>query len=274
MNTSQSAMQIPLDQIQVSNRLRSIDPDHAALIAESFRINGQMTPIEVRRAADGGFLLVSGAHRLEAANIAGMTEVTAIIVEADDDQARLREIDENLCRRDLSELDRASFLAERKAVWLRMHPETGRGKRAAAKETNLSLFPTFARDVAEKLGVSSRSVDRAIRRHDALDAAVRQMLATSRFADNGAALDAIGKLPPAQQRAVAAALVRTDKPARGVTEALIEVAGRPRTPPGILADREYDRLLGAWRKAGKAARGRFLAFLADEGEIASQRDAA
>ncbi len=265
MNTP--VLSIPLDQIDVGDRLRSIDPDHAALIAESFQTNGQMTPIEVRMVPGGRYRLVAGAHRLEAANIAGMAEITAIRVEADDDQALLREIDENLCRRDLSELDRATFLAERKAVWLRMHPETGRGKRPKGKETDVSLFPTFARDVAEKLGISPRSVDRAIRRHGAIASEVRLMLATSRFANSAGTLDALAKLPHGRQREVAAALVRAETPCRTVAEALIEIVGKPRTDAAAETERQYASLMSAWRKAGRLARSRFVDFLVVDGEI-------
>lgn len=256
---------IPLDQIQVSNRLRSIDPDHAALIAQSFQANGQMTPIEVRRAADGGFLLVSGAHRLEAANIAGMGEIAAIIVEADDDQARLREIDENLCRRDLSELDRAAFLAERKAVWLKLHPETGRGKRGGGKGANLHLFPSFAQDAAEKLKISPSLVDRIIRRHGNLDAHARAILATSRHADNGSTLDAIARLPADRQRVVAAMLVRPDKPCRSVSEAVNEIVGKSPISEIEDVDRQYRALMSAWGKASRvAAKRRFLMALSGD----------
>ncbi|MFN8992815.1 MAG: ParB N-terminal domain-containing protein, partial [Pseudomonadota bacterium] len=114
---------IPVDQIHVEDRLRSVNPDHAALIAESFRANGQMTPIELRRQlGDGKLFLVAGAHRLEAAKLAEMGEIAAIVTDFGRDQARLREIDENLCRRDLTELDRATFLAERKVVWAKLNP--------------------------------------------------------------------------------------------------------------------------------------------------------
>ena len=262
---------IPLDQISVEDRLRSVNPDHAALIAESFRANGQMTPIEVRRHRDGGpFILIAGAHRLEAAKLAEMDQIAAIIIDADEDQARLREIDENLCRRDLSELDRATFLAERKAVWVRLYPETAVTGRKKLK-TNLSLIPTFAEDAAERLGLSARSVDRAIRRANALDEEVKAMLAHSRWADNGSVLDGLAKLHVNTQRKVAAALVREDKPARNLAAAIAEFSPRPKGAQAEEATREFDRLLGAWRKARQAARRRFIDFLVAEGEIGEEK---
>jgi ParB family chromosome partitioning protein len=198
---------IPVDQILVEDRLRSVNPDHAALIAESFRTNGQMTPIEVRRTIKGKIILVAGAHRLAAAKLAEMGEIAAIVIEADADQARLREIDENLCRRDLTELDRATFLAERKEVWARLNPEAVVFKNKKSR-TNLSTIGTFAEEVAERLGLSRRSIDRAIRRHIDIPEYVKEVLQHSKWADNGAVLDGLRKLSHDDQYSAALALTR------------------------------------------------------------------
>ena len=262
---------IPVDQILVEDRLRSVNPDHAALIAESFRANGQMTPIEVRRRDDeSGFTLISGAHRLEAAKLAEMDQIAAIIIDADEDQARLREIDENLCRRDLTELDRATFLAERKAVWIRLHPETAVTGRKKLK-TNLSLIPTFAEDAAERLGLSPRSVDRAIRRSIALRDDVKALLAHSKWADNGAVLDGLSKLSPDDQYKAAHGLVRFPNPARNLAAAIAEFTPRPKGAAAAEAAQDYERLINSWRKARQAARKRFIDFLVAEGEIGGER---
>ena len=261
---------IPVDQIHVGDRLRSVNPDHAALIAESFRSNGQMTPIEVRRDDEGGFLLVAGAHRLEAAKLAGIAEISAIIVQVDEDTARLREIDENLCRRDLTELDRAAFLAERKVVWAKLNPEAIVFKNKKSR-TNLSTIGTFAEEVAERLGLSRRSIDRAINRHNALAAEVRATLAHSRWADNGSVLDGIAKLAPEDQRKAAEALTREENPARNLAAAIAEFSPKPKGAAAAEASQEYERLINSWRKARQAARKRFIDFLVAEGEIGGER---
>jgi ParB family chromosome partitioning protein len=262
---------IPVDHILVEDRLRTVNPDHAALIAESFRANGQMTPIEVRRNDAGEFVLVAGAHRLAAARLAEMDQIAASIIEADEDQARLREIDENLCRRDLTELDRATFLAERKAVWIRLYPETAVTGRKKLK-TNLSLIPTFAEDAAERLGLSARSVDRAIRRTVLIADDVKAMLSHSRWADNGSVLDGLVKLnnppwPAGMQRKVAEALTREENPARNLAAAIAEFSPKPKGAAAAEAAQEYERLISAWRKARQAAQRRFIDFLVAEGEI-------
>jgi ParB family chromosome partitioning protein len=262
---------IGVDQISVEDRLRSVNPDHAALIAESFRANGQMTPIEVRRDGKGKFILVAGAHRLAAAKLAEMGEISATVIDADEDQARLREIDENLCRRDLTELDRAAFLAERKVVWAKLNPEAIVFKNKKSR-TNLSTIGTFAEEVAERLGLSRRSIDRAINRHNALAAEVRATLAHSRWADNGSVLDGLVKLnnppwPAGMQLKVAEALTREENPARNLAAAIAEFSPRPKGAAAAEASQEYERLINSWRKARQAARRRFIDFLVAEGEI-------
>lgn len=126
MNTP--VLSIPLDLIDVGERLRAVDRDYVSLIAESLAERGLDTPIIVTAAgADGRHALIAGGHRVAAASLAGWTEIPAKVVEADELQARLIEIDENLIRRELSALDRAVFLAERKRIYEAMHPATRPG---------------------------------------------------------------------------------------------------------------------------------------------------
>ena len=259
---------IPVDQIHVEDRLRSVNPDHAALIAESFRANGQMTPIEVRRQlGDGKLFLVAGAHRLEAAKLAEMGEIAAIVTDFGRDEARLREIDENLCRRDLTELDRATFLAERKAVWIRLNPETAVVGRKKLK-TNLSLIPTFAADAAERLGLSARSVDRAILRHKDLSDETKALLAHSKWADNGAVLDGLRKLSHEDQRKAAEALTREESPARNLAAAMAEFNPAKKVTRNQEVDDQFFNLMRVWGKAThRAAKQRFIDWLVAQGEL-------
>jgi ParB family chromosome partitioning protein len=259
---------IPVDQIHVEDRLRSVNPDHAALIAESFRANGQMTPIELRRQlGDGKLFLVAGAHRLEAAKLAEMGEIAAIVTDFGRDQARLREIDENLCRRDLTELDRATFLAERKVVWAKLNPEAIVFKNKKSR-TNLSTIGTFAEEVAERLGLSRRSIDRAINRHTALTPEVRAILAHSRWADNGSVLDGLAKLPHEDQRKAAEALTREESPARNLAAAMAEFNPAKKVTRNQEVDDQFFNLMRVWGKAThRAAKQRFIDWLVAQGEL-------
>jgi ParB family chromosome partitioning protein len=143
-----------LSAILVEDRLRSVDPERAAQIALSFRETGQITPVEVApEDARGLHRLIAGAHRVEAARLAGMVAVQAVVFEGSNDAQRMREIDENLYRRELSDLDRSAFLAERLTLHERMFGEIKRGRK---RKSEIASQLDFYADVAERFGLSRR----------------------------------------------------------------------------------------------------------------------
>ena len=117
-------------------RLRTtLDQDWVAVLADSMGEVGQLTTIDVELGANGALRLVAGAHRLAAAQRLGWVTISALVHAEGDtpDAARLREIDENLVRRELSALDRALHLAERKKVYERLYPEARHGGHAPSE---------------------------------------------------------------------------------------------------------------------------------------------
>ncbi|MCP5036908.1 MAG: ParB N-terminal domain-containing protein [Rhodobacteraceae bacterium] len=62
-------------------RLKTLDPDKVAEIAESMLEEGQLTPIRLRAGKDR-FVLVEGLHRLEALKALGETSVDGYLVHA------------------------------------------------------------------------------------------------------------------------------------------------------------------------------------------------
>ena len=123
---------IPLDQIIIGDRLRQIDPDWVVTLQDSVRAReAQMQPPLIHpitvRPQDDAFILVTGGHRVAAIKGLGHSTIQAIVQNLTDAAARLEEIDENLIRRNLTAFDRAAFLAERRAVYEALHPETRQG---------------------------------------------------------------------------------------------------------------------------------------------------
>ncbi|WP_439596497.1 ParB/RepB/Spo0J family partition protein [Falsiroseomonas sp.] len=272
-------LSIPLDHIEVGERLRAVDADYVAMLAASMEERGQDTPITVGPAdANGRHRLFAGAHRTAAARAAGLSHIDAIVSDATGLEAELLEIDENLMRRELSQLDRSVFLAKRKELYEALHPQTAHGKasknKGKEKSQTSATFPgRFSAATAERLGLSERTIQQAVARAK-IDPQVRAMLASHPVADSGAELDKIAAQPALVQIKIASALTRPDSPARNVSAALSEFAGAPSSSPAAETQRLLQALLSAWRKAGankagKAARKQFLAYLVSEGEIAS-----
>lgn len=269
MNTEPSRL-VRLDLIDVGERLRRVDDDYAQLIAGSMEGVGQLTPIEVRPTSAGRFALVAGAHRLRAAQINGWGAIEAIVREQGELEAQLREIDENLIRRELSALDRATFMARRQEVHLALHPDTARGKAGAVARWHAMDKLSFASDAATKLGISARDIRRSIARFAGIAPDVREKLAGTWIADNGAVLDTLAKLSPTDQRKAITLMLRPDAPIRSVARALAEANGQQAPMPDV-DGQQLAKLMAAWRSSGAKARREFLDWLDGEGELSSWR---
>jgi hypothetical protein len=126
------------------------------------------------------------------------------------------------------------------------------------KRQNVVLFdmPAFTEDVAQKVGLSRRQIERSVARAR-IEPELRELLGRTRWADHGTTLDALAKAPPAVRAKLVAALTRAVDPAQSLGAAMAEV--QPRLNPNrSVDDEQLARLQSAWRKAGKRARDMFL----------------
>src|SRR6185437_6789326 len=204
-----------IDLIQIGRRLRAPRPERVAELADSIAKLGLRTPISVAsgssKSAGGGsdatFTLVAGIHRLQACRSLGLVEIEASIVQMDDDERLLWEIDENLCRADLTELERGEHLLKRKEIYERKWPQTRAGgdRRSEEFQTENSSVRSFAEDSAAKTDVTERAIRQSIRRARKIDEKVRDRVrALPDIANSGVELDALADMDATQQkRAVA-----------------------------------------------------------------------
>lgn len=255
---------LPLDKIDDTDRLRPVDPVWVKTLAESMDAEGQLQPIEVGpERPDGMYRLTFGAHRCGALRLLGKTTVEADIVEGSIDHARMREIDENLIRADLNDLDRAVFLGERKRIFERLYPSKKQGKSSKKdKVAGLATILRFTLQTAQLTKQSERTIQRLVARFENISPAVLRRLRGTWLASVGSELDEIAKLTPAEQERVVDMLLREEDPQPNVVTALRMVRGvtlRPETT----ANEQLTKLMSAWRKnTNKEARKRFREFLA------------
>jgi ParB/RepB/Spo0J family partition protein len=100
---------------QKSAGAQKIQKERLANLAESIKVHGVQTPIQVEETgdADGSYLLVFGTQRLAATKLAGKTTIPAIIVATTDDAKRkVRNVMENAMRTDLTPFETARSVAE------------------------------------------------------------------------------------------------------------------------------------------------------------------
>lgn len=216
--------------VNVGARRRSVDRAKVKGLADSIAEIGLLNPITVHEVGDE-YRLVAGRHRLEAAKMLGWSQIPAVIVELGDVDRMLAEIDENLIRNDLSDLERAEHLAERKRLYLLKHPETKRGGAPGlagggkAKTENIS---SFASDAAQKIGVTDRSIRQDVQIAESIPEDVRDAIRETPLADSKTDLLDMARLPVERQREIVQTADLTSKPA---VRAAVAAIRAPRSEP-------------------------------------------
>jgi ParB family chromosome partitioning protein len=201
--------------VNVGARRRSVNRRKVKGLAGSIAQVGLLNPITVRATGDE-YTLVAGLHRLEAAKLLGWSQIPAVIVELDDVDRMLAEIDENLIRNELSDLERGEHLAERKRLYLLKHPETaarvaGGKARHRSATAGSAVAESFASDAASKTGASERTVREDVQIAESIPEDVRDALRETPVADSKTDLMGMARLTQEDQRAVVAETDLSDK---------------------------------------------------------------
>ena len=262
----QSVQSLPVEDIETVPRLRPIsEPGVAALIASIETLGVMQHPVQVRRQPHKGgrLVLMAGAHRLEAAKRLGWAEIPAALWEGADAWAAMMEIDDNLAGAELTPLDSAVFLAERKRVYEAAFPQTRQGgdrgnQHTGGRQTDIM---SFCQTTAEKFGLSERHVRRMVAAGEGLDAGILELLRSADRPIRLTDLQAVAKIADKAERTAAARRFATGH-AKSIGEAAKQL--RAPKPERSENDRALDALLAAWSRAPKRARRGFVETVAPE----------
>lgn len=280
---------ISTDEIYIPERLRAVEEEHALAIAQSIVEHGLIHPITVRHTPNaklGSYTLVAGAHRLRAYAINDEPEIEVIVIEADQGEAQLVEIVENLFRNDLSVIDRAVFVLSYRDVWEQKNGKITRGGDRRSKDQDDPLIgnrcnllqligeeaaaSTFAAHVADRMGISVPTYKRLNTIAKNLRPEVRSAFRGTPIADNQSELLKIAKMEPSRQRQLATAFSQKGD----LKQAYAEVDGAQ--PKAELTNEDKHnvalaRLEKAWEQADEDACIGFLKGLlhAPDGILAS-----
>ena len=104
-----SSLFLPISQVEscASQPRKHFDEEALADLADSIRAHGIIQPLTVRKLASGYYQIIAGERRWRAARMAGLSEVPAIVIEADDRKAMELAMIENLQREDLNPMEEA-----------------------------------------------------------------------------------------------------------------------------------------------------------------------
>lgn len=86
---------------------QDFDEEELQALADSITVHGIIQPLTVREIPNGYYQIIAGERRWRAARMANLSDVPAVIIEADDKKAMELALIENLQRQDLNPLEEA-----------------------------------------------------------------------------------------------------------------------------------------------------------------------
>ena len=192
-----SSLYLPISQVEscAAQPRKQFDPDALADLADSIREHGIIQPLTVRKLQSGYYQIIAGERRWRAARMAGLDQVPAIVVEADDRKAMELAMIENLQREDLNSMEEAE------------------GYQQLMTQYNLTQEET-----AQRVGKSRSAVANALRLLN-LCPPVRAMVEDGRLSNGHART--ILPLSPALQEKAADTILKSDLSVRQ-TELLVK----------------------------------------------------
>ena len=100
---------LPLHKIEPnrSQPRQDFDEEELEALAESISLHGIIQPLTVRELESGYYQIIAGERRWRAARLAKLSEVPAVVIEADDRKAMELALIENLQRQDLNPVEEA-----------------------------------------------------------------------------------------------------------------------------------------------------------------------
>ncbi len=204
---SSAIRKVPVAQIKPSpwQPRRIFAPEALEDLVNSIRDRGVLQPLLVRK-IPGAFELIAGERRWRAAQVAALTEVPVIVMEANDHQALELALVENLQRQDLNVIEEAE------------------GYQALVDKFNLTQD-----DIAQRVGKARASVANTLRLLN-LPITVRQYLAENRLS-TGHAKALLGLDLVEDQVQLAERIVREGRSVRDAEKwvaALKRKPGKPR----------------------------------------------
>ena len=141
---------------------QDFDEEELEALAESIRVHGVIQPLTVRELPSGYYQIIAGERRWRASRIAGLREIPAVIVEADDKKTMELALIENLQRQDLNAVEEAlgyrSLMADYGLTQEDAANQVGKSRSAVANALRLL---NLAPEVLEKVRCGDLSAGHA-----------------------------------------------------------------------------------------------------------------
>lgn len=150
------SVSLPLAQVEpgLKQPRKRFDEETLADLADSIRTHGIIQPLTVRRLSSGYYQIIAGERRWRAAKLAGLSEVPAVIIEADDRKVMELALIENLQREDLNPMEEAmgyrTLMEEYGLTQEETAQRVGKSRPAVANALRLIALPDAIRHLVEE----------------------------------------------------------------------------------------------------------------------------
>ena len=154
--SGEGSVSLPISQVEpgLNQPRKRFDPESLSDLADSIRIHGVIQPVTVRRLASGYYQIIAGERRWRASKQAGLTEVPAVIIEADDRKVMEIGLIENLQREDLNPAEEArgyqTLMEEYGLTQEEVARQVGKSRSAVANAMRLLSLPDAIRALLEE----------------------------------------------------------------------------------------------------------------------------
>ena len=173
-----TVVNIPLSQLHdfPDHPFKVRDDEKMEETVESVKAYGVLVPAIVRQRPDGEYEIVSGHRRKRASELAGLSELPAIVRDLDDDAATIIMVDSNLQRENILPSERAA------AYKMKLEAIKRQGERRDLTSTQVGQKLKWAVErVAEDAGESRSQVQRYVRLTE-LQPELQEMVDTGKIA--------------------------------------------------------------------------------------------
>ena len=130
---------------------QDFDEEELEALAESLSEHGIIQPLTVRELSSGYYQIIAGERRWRAAKLAGLHEVPAVIIEADDKKVMELGLIENLQREDLNPMEEAEgylvLLTDHGMTQEEVAQRMGKSRPAIANALRLTSLPPEVREM-------------------------------------------------------------------------------------------------------------------------------
>ena len=137
---------------------RTFDEEALNELAQSIREHGVISPITLRKDADGRYMIIAGERRFRASKMAGLTTIPAYIRTAKDEQVMEWALVENIQREDLDAIEIAlayqRLMDEYNLTQERMSERVGKKRATVANYLRLLKLPAEI-----QLGIKEKKID-------------------------------------------------------------------------------------------------------------------